>query len=234
MYGLYAWLLTKGEIAYLNTRIDVPSVGIYPEIYQGNDMEATTVVRYILQTIGKMGTTDQFGTFTKGPTTFDPSDKIYVFSRIYDTFNVNNNHLLFLPILNLNIFKDLHKQRTKTCFMVGKGENTHKHPKDAIELTRQLANDQEKLAEILNECQYLYGYDHMSAMYDIARLCGCQVKYFGSAKREELRGYEPGLNGIDFGNGTDFYHTAFLHNYEYLITSFSEKLDYFIEETQHE
>lgn len=69
MYGLYGWLLAKGEIAYLNAKIDIPSIGIYPEIYHGNDMGAKTIVRYVLQTPGLMGTADQDGIFRTGPST---------------------------------------------------------------------------------------------------------------------------------------------------------------------
>lgn len=234
MYGLYGWLLAKGEIAYLNTRIDVPSVGVYPEIYSGNDMEAQTVVRYILQTVGKMGTTDQTGVFTQGPTTFDPTDKIYVFSKIYDTFGVKDDHILFLPIINTKIFKDLKKNRTKTCYLVGKGTNTHQHPEDSIELTREFANDQSALAELLNECHTLYCYDFLSAMMDIARLCGCKVRYLGGLPQETLEQYEPGTDGIDFGNGAHLNSENFRYHYTYMRELFSKKIDKFIESTQYD
>ena len=88
VYGLYGWLLAKGQIAFLNTQIDVPSIGIYPEIYHGNDMGSQKVIRYILQTPGRMGTSDEFGTFQRGPEAFDPKDEIYVFSKVYDQWNV--------------------------------------------------------------------------------------------------------------------------------------------------
>jgi len=235
LYGLYGWLLAKGQIAYLNTIVQgTESIGIYPEIYRGNELGASKVVRYILQKPGVMGTTDQYGSFSTGPTKFNSDDEIYVFSKIYDTFEVSNSHLLFLPIINTHIFKDLHKKRTKTCYLVGKGVNTNQHPKDAIELTRQFATNQTAFSELLNECKMLYGYDHMSAAYDIARLCGCPVTYFGSGSQLELRGYEPGLQGIDFGEGSEFNPHAFRMNYQGLIDKFSIKLDRFITETQRD
>ena len=227
MWGLYGWLLAKGQLAYLNTQIDVQSIGIYPEIYHGNDMKADKVVRYMLNAPGVMATHG-----VPGPTTFDPTDEIYVFSKIYDTFGVDDDHLLFLPIINLHLFKNMGKVRTKTCYLVGKGTNKHLHPEDAIEITRDFANDQKALADLLNECQMLYGYDHLSAAYDIARLCGCPVEYHGDATREELKDYEPGLDGIDFGGGTMWSIDSFRDNYQSLITQFSMKLDRFIERTQ--
>ena len=228
VYALRSWLETKGQIAFLNMRYDVPYIGVYPEIYPGNHLEADTVVRYILQ---KPGVMSSYG--VPGPKTFPATDKLYVFSKIYDTFGVIDDHLLFLPVINLHIFKDLHKKRTKTCYLVGKGTNTHQHPDDAIELTRAFATNQAALAELLNECSVLYGYDHMSAMYDIARLCGCTVKYLGSGTRDELHDYETGLDGIDFGDVMiPVDSTLFREHYEGMRELFSKKLDYFIEDTQ--
>jgi len=235
MYGLYAWLLMKGEIAYLNTKIDVPGIGIYPEIYSGNDMGTATTVRYILQTPGVMSTMGQ-----PSPTTnefkCDPqykNDKFYVFSKVYDTFGVDDDHILFLPILNLKIFTDQHKKRTKTCYLIGKGNNQSKHPKDSIEITRRFAQDQQALADLLNECEILYCYDRLSALMDIARLCGCKVNYYGDFSQNELAKYETGMNGIGFmGDHTKLQTDIFRKHYKGMIETFSKKLDKFIVETQ--
>lgn len=227
MWGLYAWLLVKGQIAYVNAEIDIPFVGIYPEIAHGNDLGAKTVVRYLLNKPGVMA-----GYGIPGPTEFEKTDLIYVFSRIYDTYGVDDDHLLFLPIINLHLFKDTKKKRTKTCYLVGKGQNKYRHPEDSIELTRQFSADQKALAELLNECHTLYGYDPLSAMYDIARLCGVTVKYYGDMDRKELDKYEPGLQGIDFGDGSKLDSNRFRYHYQELINEFSNKLDIFIDRTQ--
>ena len=239
MWGLYGWLLAKGQLAYVNTLMDTPTIGIYPEIYRDNDLQAEKVIRYILQTPGVMGTSDQGGTFKTSPTTEEyktnplyENDEFYVFSKIYDTFGVDENHLMFLPILNLGLFKDLGKKRTKTCYLVGKGDNTHKHPEDSIELTREFSLDQKALADLLNECQYMYCYEPTSAMMEIARLCGCKIKYFGGKSKMELELYEPGIDGIDFGKGCEFKSERFRYNYGQLVKTFSNKLDRFIEDTQ--
>lgn len=229
MYALRSWLEIKGQIALMNTTYDVPFVGIYPEIYHGNDMGATTVVRYILNTPGVMA-----GYGIPGPTTFDKTDKIYVFSKLYDTFGVDDNHLMFLPVINLYVFKDLHQKRTKTCYLVGKGVNTNEHPRDSVELTRMFANNQGALAELLNECHTFYCYDPVSAMMDIARLCGCQVRYLGGKTRAELKKYEPGIEGLDFGYGTTFSSRAFRDRYLQMRKDFEVKLEKFIEDTQHD
>jgi len=235
MYGLYGHLLAKGQIAYMNAQYQTPdSVAIYPEIYWGNPAGANTVVRYILQTPGKMGTTDQFGVFRQGPTTFDPKDQIFVFSKIYDTFGVDEDHLMFLPVLNLYLFKDYKKKRNKTCYLVGKGINQFKHPKNSIELTREFASDQKALADLLNECQTFYCYDRLSAQMEIARLCGCRVKYYGDFTKEDLTLYEPGMNGITFKDEKDVKLDpgAFREHYKGMIKTFDQKMNNFIELTQ--
>lgn len=236
MYGLYGHLLAKGEMAFINVGMDIPTIGIYPEIYHGNDMNASKVVRYILQTPGMMGTGNQNGEFQLGPSTEEikaTSDLIYTFSKIYDTVGLDDAHTMFLPIINLKVFKDQHKTRTKTCYLVGKGVEGTKHPEDAIELTREFAQDQQALADLLNECHTLYVYDKLSAMMDIARLCGVNVRYYGDFSKEELTKYEPGMNGLGYRDEeATVWTSAFRSHYEGLVRKFDEKLDLFIEETQ--
>lgn len=211
----------------MNARFDVPFVGVYPEIYWGNDLKADRVVRYILNNPGFMALYGK-----PSPTTFDKTDDIYVFSKIYDTFGVDDDHLLFLPVINLHLFKDYGHKRHKVCYFVGKGTDTHKHPEDAILIDRKLAEDQSALADLLNDCQLLYGYDPLSAMYDIARLCGSPVKYVSDADPKELKDYETGLDGIDFGEGCKLNSERFKYDYSQLRKLFSLKLDRFIESTQ--
>jgi len=234
MWGLFGWLLAKGQVCYMNRWTDGEQIAIYPEIQTGNPAHATTVVRYILNTPGIMGAIYADGKTIPGPTTFDSTDKIFVFSKIYDTFGVNAKHILFLPIINMSVFRDQHRERTKTCYLVGKGFNKHKHPSDSIEITRAFAQDQQALANLLNECYMLYGYDRLSAMYEVARLCGCPVRYYGDYSEEQLQKYEPGMNGWTMGNKKEekLYTTVFRAHYKSMIFEFSKKLDYFIEETQ--
>ena len=240
MYGLYGYLLAKGQIAFLNAKYDDPDfIAVYPEVYNGNETGAKTVVRYILQTPGMMSSFGVPGPSVERLKSYN--DHIFVFSKIYDPYEVDNDHLFFLPILNLHVFKafnnrDNHKnnKRTKTAFLVGKGINTYKHPDDAIEITRKFATDQKALADLLNECDMLYCYDRLSAMMDIARLCGCKVRYYGNFSKEELQKYEPGTNGLTYKDEDERQLKVFdfRSHYKDLITEFDSKLDTFIDITQ--
>jgi hypothetical protein len=239
MYGLYGWLLAKGQIAFLNAKIDVPFIGIYPEIYEGNWAGADYIVRFLLNKPGVMGSVDKEGHINTGPLHFFETDTIIEFTKLYDTFNTPDNHLLFLPILNLHLFKDQKKNRTKIAYYVGKGENLELHPKEAIGIFNQFAIDQGALADLLNECQTLYTYENPTAMNEIARLCGCQVVFIPNKKtpyytKEQLETlYEPGMEGISwFGEEKKGDLSAFRSHYVDLGRLFSDRLDQFIVETQ--
>lgn len=234
MWGLYGWLLAKGQIAQVNTIFDTPSIGIYPEIFHANPANAKTVVRYILQ---KPGLAAMYGKL--GPTSFKPTDRMYYFSKLYAPSDVKDNQIMFLPICNLHLFKDQKKNRTKTCVLTGKGLNTNVHPKDAIKIDRELANDQQVLADLLNECHTMYSYDPVTAMFEIARLCGCRVVVIPPDDERfkfDLKEYEPGMNGISIGLDeiVPLDIEEFRGHYEEMVLEFSDKLDQFIDDTQHD
>jgi hypothetical protein len=239
MYALRSWLEIKGQVAFMNAKIDTEFIGIYPEIYEGNWAGADYIVRFLLNKPGIMGSTDEKGRFTPGPLHFFETDTIIEFTKLYDTFNTPENHMLFLPILNLHLFKDQKKNRTKIAYYVGKGENLELHPKEAIGIFNQFAIDQGALADLLNECHTMYTYENPTAMNEIARLCGCQVVFIPNKKtpyytKEQLETlYEPGMEGLSwFGEEKMGDLSAFRSHYVDLGRLFSDKLDRFIDESQ--
>jgi len=239
MYGLYGWLLAKGQIVYLNAKYeDNDFVAVYPEIYHGNQANANTVVRYILNKPGVMATNG-----IPGPTTFDKKDKIYVFSKIYDTLGVDDDHLMFLPILNTHLFKDQKKKRSQKCVFVGKGTDLDiPETKGLVRITRELLMRQGVLADFLNDCEVMYSYENPTAMNEIARLCGCRVIFIPEGaslkytEKELKEKYEPSNEGISWGIGNDsgFDAKAFRKHYMGLKDIFEAKLDKFIAETQND
>jgi hypothetical protein len=236
MWGLYGWLLAKGQIVFVNAELPhVETVAIYPEIVSGNPLNGQKVVRYILNKPGVMGRgipgTD---TFLPGPSSFSPSDILYYFSRLFG--HTDEDHYLFLPILNMHLFKDYGKKRTKIAYFVGKGMNTGIHPVGATLIDRIFAQDQQALADLLNDCKVLYCYDPVTAMTEISRLCGCRVVMVNPIYTEkEFSLYEPGLNGISWEKDKEVkLNTEYFRvRYEFLKDDFERKLDLFIEETQN-
>lgn len=234
MYGLYGWLLSKGMVAYVNASFENKDfVAIYPEIVNGNPMEAENVVRWLLNEPGVMS-----NGLEPSPTTFPPEDKLYVFSELFNTVGADEEHKMFLPILNTSLFSNLRRrERPHKCVFVGKGINRALHPENCVEIDRNLAQDQVQLADFLNSCEVMYAYDPVSAMYEIARLCGCRVVLFNDKySKEEFEKYEPGMNGISWGKdeGIQVDSEKFRNHYEEMKDLFSKKLDTFIEKTQNE
>lgn len=237
LYGLYGWLLAKGQVVFLNQK---PSrgefVAIYPEIQKGNPAEASTVVRYIMNKPGLIPALMSDGSLQYGDTEFDKNERVYYFSRLFGGDEKSN--YLFLPILDLHVFRNQYKKRTKTAYFVGKGINYDIkpiHPEGSILIDRVLAQDQQALADLLNECSVLYCYDPVSAMLEIARLCGTRIVMVNPVyTKKEFKKYEPGMNGISWGEdkGIKLDIEEFRQRYEDMIKIFEAKLDRFIDDTQ--
>lgn len=231
LWGLMGWLLAKGQIVIPNAQ-GKDFITIYPEIVPGNPFNSDRVVRYILATPGVMGMNGQ-----PGPTQFDDSEVKYVFSELYNTTGVDKKHILFLPILDLHTFKVTNEgKRTKRCKLVGKGIDQHlKETEGLFELTREFSQNQSQLADYLNECEVMYSYDANSAMFEIARLCGCRVTIIPSMySRDEFSKYEPGMNGISWGveENVPLEVCGFRQHYLALRSIFAKKMDDFIKDTQ--
>lgn len=240
MYGLYGWLLAKGQVVFLNQKPEGSDpIAIYPEIQQGNPAEATKVIRYILNKPGVVPALLADGSLQHGPEVFAPTDELYYFSRLFGEAT-DANHYLFLPILNMHVFQDQKKRRTKTAYFVGKGMNypyTPIHPTDAILIDRTFAQDQQALADLLNTCEVLYCYDPVTAMTEISRLCGCRLVMVNPVyTKEDFYRYEPGGAGMSWGKdqGITLDTATFRAKYDILRQIFDEKLDILIESSQHD
>jgi hypothetical protein len=230
MYALYGALLAKGQIVIPNVTFQNDFIAIYPEIVNGNPLRGTTVVRYLLNEPGVMS-----GNGQPSPTSFPDTDIQYSFSKLF-TPDFTEDRIMFLPAIDTNTFYDQKKKREHNAVFIGKGTDTRKHPNGCWLIDRGVAFNQNELADQLNECQYLYTYDPVSAMSEIARLCGCKVVYLGEkyTKDDYLR-YEPGINGMSFdGEPTDLDSEAFTRHYKDLYAQFMTKIDSFITTTQNE
>ncbi len=232
MYGLYGALLLKGEVVIPNAVFNDSEnvVGIYPEIIHGNELQAKTVVRYILNKPGVMASNG-----IPGPKVFGKDDLLFTFSKMF--MDLPEERVMFLPVINTAVFYDQKKTRTKTAVFFGKGDNTSVHPEDSIVIDRTLAQDQELLANLLSECHTIYSYDPVSAMTEVARLCGCKVIYCNRTyNRSDYDKYEPGTLGMTFPDEDTIQELdteAFTAQYKGLQAQFlQDKLPKFIEITQ--
>ena len=230
MYALYGALLAKGLIVVPNARFQGEFVGIYPEIANGNPLNATTVVRYLLNEMGVMS-----NGIEPSPTSFPDTDIQFSFSKLF-TPDFPDEKVMFLPAIDTHTFYDQKKPRTNNAVFVGKGTDNREHPQGCWLIDRNVASNQTELANQLNECQVLYTYDPVSAMTEIARLCGTKVVYLGKKyTKEDYKRYEPGMEGMFFHDEPigEFNCEAFTRQYKGLQAQFwNEKLDLFISTIQ--
>jgi hypothetical protein len=143
--------------------LDGEWIAIYPEIIKGNPWKAPRVVRYVLNNPGRLG----------GDKVYDSSEIVYVFHESFNDVGVPPERILHLPTIELDLYYDRHLPREGAVFYVGKGQQTR--DLRGTEITNDLKRDRPLLAETLNRATVMYTFDNVTAMVDIARLCGCPV-----------------------------------------------------------
>lgn len=230
MWALYGHLLARGLEVYMNQApLWKDYVVIYPEIFHGNPANGGTVMRYILNKPGVMAANG-----VPGPTSFDFSDKLVYFSRLFSPTDTDD--ILFLPAINLNTFyHDPKIIKKNKCKFIGKGIDTHIQESEGLQvIDRTTAKDQAALAHYLRSCEVMYCFDPCTAMTEVARLCGCRVVMVNNTQytETEFSRYEPGMNGISWetDNHASFDVEAFQSHYRGLFDTFGKKLDQYIGE----
>lgn len=147
-------------------------VAVYPDIVNGNPYKCKYVARYFLHIPGFFG----------GQTEFDKKEMLFVHSDLFNQrVKLPKNRVVFFPYLDTNIFYDMKLERTLKFYFKRKDNGTYPDPRIAeipsIGTGRENESEdaQKALAVKLNQTKVLYCYDNVTAMIDIARLCGCAV-----------------------------------------------------------
>lgn len=203
-------------------------IAIYPEIVLDNPLNSNHVVRYILYKQSRP----------------IPEGEIFIsFMSMFNSWNLPEDHILYLPVIETDIFVDLHQSRADTCVYYGKGaDNTRiAETSNSYEITKAFTLNLYNLRNILNQTEILYTYDNMTAMNEIARLCGCPVVIVpdGSFTKEEYKKHELGLEGLGFGISETNWASEtvnsdrFHEKYQDLINNFHSKLPIFVDYTQN-
>ena len=140
---------------------------IYPEVVQGNPLNAKNVVRYFLYHDGRI---------TGENSNYRDDDFIVSYSPIYIK---NSNFILFKPIVD-DAMSDIDapdfSKRTldltyfgkginyANCFLIGK----------SVELTKDWPSSKSQLANLLKNVRYLYTWDNHSSISVDALYCGAR------------------------------------------------------------
>lgn len=228
----------KYNIPYDIWKSSEDAIAVYPEITFGNPFETRTVVRYLLNNAGKLS----------GPKHFDSSDILFAFSHMFNEFNLPEERIMFMPVIDTAIFNDPGYERNSIVFYVGKGwrQGNESFVQDSVrtlgsplpiyEISKETARDQAHLASILQRAEVFYTYDNITAMTEIARLCGARTVIIpnGEYTKEQYSQHELGWYGLGWGEiPAPFDSQVFKQKYDNLREVFYQKLDGFIEVTQN-
>ncbi len=221
MRGYPAFLATFGEVNYQTraglvtpildnktinfyTQQKLNPIVIYPDIVKGNPLNASCVVRYLLNHPGLLG----------GDSEFVKDDIIFTYTKkIAEKMGINTPQTLFMPISDADVFYPPKNQpvRSGSCFYASKYKSFHRGKlfgvtNNAVEITRQLSNSQttQEVADLLRQSEIFYTYEDSSLITE-AMLCDCPVvmvknQFFDG---EPLAHYELGNEGYSTNSDPD-------------------------------
>lgn len=166
------------------------SIVIYPDIVHGNPLNSRYVVRYALNTPGRLG----------GDAVYPPDVPCFAYSNLFAPALKRCDGVVQIETIEEDIFTNHGSEaRPLTCWYMGKAEGRVVRV-DAAETGYQITrfprwpNSRRALADLFNKSHALYTYDGCTALMDEARLCGCPVVVMPNYEwtREKL-GEQPGL-----------------------------------------
>lgn len=231
----------RGYEAYINSSIPAPylytpfynrnlenPIAVYPEIIRDNPLGCNTVARWLLNNAGKLLRQDA---------SFFPTGELFAFSHMFNDQNLPEERIMFLPIIGTDIYRDTKQPRDKVLFYVGKGWGTPREEiPGAIEIYKETGFNPQALAYLLQTGKVLYCYDNITAMTELARLCGCPVVLIpnGEYTEEKYKEHEMGMDGLGWGKMPEpFDSDTFRERYMTLKETFYTKLDNFVRITQN-
>lgn len=180
LYDLQKWLVCAGYDAMVCTWFaGYPVAGfaddivIYPEVAPGNLLQAQRVVRYIMNTPGKLGF---------GEKTYAPDELLVAYNRQLAPYA--DGLVLQVPSTEA-FFHDRSTGRDKDAVYVGKGSNLARHPEHCIEITKAFPPTRTALADFLRTVDTLYTYDNFSMIVYEAKLCGCKLAFINASGEVE-------------------------------------------------
>lgn len=193
-------------------------IAVYPDIVQGNPLNAKYVVRYLLAPAGMYG----------GDATFPPTD------NIWGALPSLAKKVLRLPVSNPDIFyiPPPYSVRQGSCFYAHKYDKLHGNTLcDTTRNSVRLEGSLEQIADILRNSERCYLYE-LSSIITEAALCGCPVTlirtpYFNTIDSSCMMG------NVCWDNGETVKKCEYyLPEYDAILDNFWNQLEVFIEDTQ--
>ena len=161
--------LTDAVIAQ-HRAVGVNPIAVYPEVVDGNPLNCGVVVRYLLNKPG----------FIAGNGEYGENDLFFAYKHDFMLADMPRENHLFLPAIDSNIFRPstdpTRRVPGRICYYLGHKRHAqidpHLLPADAIEITLDYPDSWQGLADIFQQCEYLYLGEASGLGYEAA-LCGC-------------------------------------------------------------
>jgi hypothetical protein len=177
------------------------AVVVYPEIVSGNPLKAKKVVRWVLNTPGKIGSSTE--------STWGQDDIVFLFS---DNFTCTKQHAGVLRVMDFrfDLFHNKRLDRDIDCCVLFykqssvRNEDVEKISNSNKTLLRldDYISDLTSVSIILNRCRKFYSFDTNSYYNVAAALCGCDTIIIpsDSKSKEDWIKNEPCYKyGISYG-----------------------------------
>lgn len=184
---------------------------VYPEVEDGNPLQARHVVRYLLNIPGRI----REATFTERELT-------YYYCGLLEQYAPQNSRQLFIPIVDTRVFltyslpireqkmvyRLLRRDEKIALKWFGKGKETPELPetKNAVEITLDWPDNPRLLANLFQMMGWFYSYQPYGAMVIESRLCGCPTVVIPNRywDREAFaRGTPGGMDGLAWGTAPE-------------------------------
>jgi hypothetical protein len=141
------------------------AIVVYPEVVDGNPLNATRVVRWLLHKPG----------FHTGRSRYGPGDRFFFYQKAFDdpTVNPHGDNLLKTVFVRDDVYRRVNfGERRGTCYILrkGKGRRIVHDLTDSV-LVDDLSHA--ALAEVFNRVQTCISYDSYTMYSMFAALCGC-------------------------------------------------------------
>lgn len=141
---------------------------VYPEVTDGNPLNAKNVVRWILYPIGING---------GNTTTHNKDDLIIGWGKECSGggYVINEENSIIVKHIMSDIYKNFNlSPRNKTCYMKRKGHKWgqifNQHPRDSICID---GKSHKEISKIFNDCHTFYCYDPHTYYSTYGSMCGC-------------------------------------------------------------
>lgn len=151
---------------------------VYPEVTEGNPLKANNVVRWLLYVPG-LNPAAKVDLYGENDLVISSADYVSIGSKKkFKELRIDNQILTAYESFQ-EFFQNEGLIRSGSChlFRKGKGKSTKNYvPKDSLEINAgQIIKEKgfEGLAEIFNEKEVFYSYDHLTYISVMAALCGC-------------------------------------------------------------